>query len=64
VFAPAVARDYPGIKLINWFEWRKYEPEVQRVVDWSISQTPAIRDAFVADLPRDWLHVAPAAAAA
>lgn len=55
VFAPEVPRDFPQIKMINWFEWRKSETEVGgSVVDWRATATPALTAAFKNDLP-DWL---------
>jgi hypothetical protein len=60
VFSPTVARQLPALKMINWFEWRKPEPEVNNaVVDWTATQDPAIRSAFVADLPLQQLLFAP-----
>lgn len=52
VFGDEVARRFPDIKMINWFEWRKPEAEIgDAVVDWSVSFDPAIREPFVNDLP-------------
>lgn len=57
VFSETVRRDFPLLKMINWFEWRKHEVEIQDVVDWRAAGSPAIRDEFVRDLP-DWLRYA------
>ncbi|MEO7387009.1 MAG: hypothetical protein ABIX37_08755, partial [Gammaproteobacteria bacterium] len=47
---------YPGIRLINWFEWRKPEAEVgNAVVDWRVLSGAAIAAPFIADLPVDLL---------
>ncbi|HEX5479456.1 MAG TPA: glycosyl hydrolase [Dehalococcoidia bacterium] len=55
VFAPDVAKDYPQIKMINWFEWRKSETEVGgATIDWRATSTPALTQAFRAALPA-WL---------
>lgn len=50
VLDPQVARDYPQIKMINWFESRKFESEVNAVVDWRATGTPRVADAFSQDL--------------
>jgi hypothetical protein len=50
VFDDRVARDFPNIKMINWFEWRKFETEVGDVVDWTISRDPELARAFLFDL--------------
>lgn len=53
-------KQLPQVKLVNWFEWRKHEPEVDGVVDWRASGTPQVASAFTADLPA-WVR-APSAA--
>jgi Glycosyl hydrolase family 26 len=56
VFSEDVALRFPALKMINWFEWRKPEAEVNNaVIDWTSTLDPAIRAAFVADLPADRL---------
>jgi hypothetical protein len=51
VFNADVARRLPQLKMINWFEWRKPEPEVgNSIIDWTATHDPAIRQAFVTDL--------------
>lgn len=60
VFAPRNARQLPWLKLIDWFEWRKHEPEVGAVVDWTATRDRQIRRSFVAALP-GWLRFGPAA---
>lgn len=53
-------RQYPGIRMVNWFEWRKEEVEVgNAIVDWTVTMDERIVDAFRRDLPVDLLHVAP-----
>ena len=44
--------------MISWFEWDKHEVEIDGPVDWTATNTAAVRDAFTADLP-DWLHWGP-----
>jgi Glycosyl hydrolase family 26 len=51
VFSPATLARFPDIKLVDWFEQRKFETEVSDVVDWRMSGTPSIARAFLADLP-------------
>jgi hypothetical protein len=55
VFNPNVAIDFPGIKMINWFEWRKFEIEIGGIIDWTVSSKPELAQAFVEDLPRSHL---------
>jgi hypothetical protein len=43
--------------MINWFEWDKYETEVDARVDWGVTVDPALRVAFREALP-DWLRFA------
>jgi hypothetical protein len=43
--------------MINWFEWKKFEIEINDWVDWRAAGSQPIRDAFVSDLP-DWLRYA------
>ena len=47
----------PQLKMINWFEWNKTEPEVASRVDWTVTRRPEIREAFTRALP-EWLHFA------
>jgi hypothetical protein len=58
VLAPATTRRLPWLRMINWFEWRKHEPEVGGVVDWGVTRRSGMRRAFTAALPR-WLRFAP-----
>lgn len=55
VFAEDTHARYPQLKMINWFEWHKYEIEINDQVDWRSAGSPAIRDAFLGDLP-GWLR--------
>ncbi|RAX17043.1 hypothetical protein DC347_10525 [Pseudarthrobacter sp. AG30] len=54
VFSAQTHARFPQLKMINWFEWDKDEAEVNGRIDWTVTTTPAIRDAFTAALP-DWL---------
>jgi hypothetical protein len=60
VFSSATLERFPQIRLIDWFEQRKYETEVSDVVDWRLSATPAIASAFLADLPSGFRFAAAA----
>ncbi|HET7027097.1 MAG TPA: hypothetical protein VFI28_05360 [Candidatus Limnocylindrales bacterium] len=51
VFSDATLARFPRIRLVDWFEQRKYESEVSDVVDWRVSARPAIAEAFLDDLP-------------
>jgi hypothetical protein len=54
VFSDELPTRFPQIKMINWFEWNKLEPEVGAEVDWTVTSTPAIQSAFRGDRP-SWL---------
>lgn len=60
VLDPALLSAYPGIKMINWFEWDKKESEVGGVViDWRVLGSPEVAEQFRTDLPVDKLVFAP-----
>jgi hypothetical protein len=54
VFSSDFTTRFPQVKMINWFEWTKDEPEVGAVVEWSAIGSAASRATFTADLP-PWL---------
>jgi hypothetical protein len=58
LFDSATAAQFPHLKMINWFEWDKDEVEVKGRVDWTVTNTPAVREAFTAALP-DWFRYGP-----
>lgn len=58
LFSPETHARFPQLKMVNWFEWDKTEVEVKGRVDWTITNTPAIREAFTTALP-DWLRYGP-----
>lgn len=58
VFAPDTLEQVPGLAMINWFEWEKFEVEVDGEVDWTIGRDPLIAAAFHAQLP-GWVRFAP-----
>ncbi|QWC85730.1 hypothetical protein KLP28_02930 [Nocardioidaceae bacterium] len=55
VLAPGNAAELPWLRMVNWFEWRKVEPEVGGVVDWTATSRADVRAAFTSALP-DWLR--------
>ncbi|WP_225437199.1 glycoside hydrolase family 26 protein [Arthrobacter sedimenti] len=57
VFDPEIPERFPQLKMVNWFEWNKIEPEVGAAVDWTAVEEPAIRSEFTAALP-DWYRFA------
>lgn len=54
VVSPDLLDRFPGIRMVNWFEWNKFESEVNATVDWTVASDAALADAFRADLP-PWL---------
>jgi hypothetical protein len=51
---------YPGIQMINWFEWEKPENEVGgKIIDWRVLGSLEIAEQFKLDLPVDHLIFAP-----
>jgi hypothetical protein len=57
LFGAETTARFPQVKMINWFEWDKDEAEVGGRVNWTVTDTPQVREAFAAALP-DWLHFA------
>jgi hypothetical protein len=51
VFAATRSERLPWLKMVNWFEWKKLEPEVNGVADWTATRDRPVRTAFRADLP-------------
>lgn len=50
VFSADTRSSFPLLRIVNWFEWRKFEPEVNAVVDWRIAAEPTTRAAFLANM--------------
>lgn len=57
-FAPNLLTALPQLKMVNWFEWKKYEPEIRGSVDWTVTTEPILATAYAADLP-SWVVPAP-----
>jgi hypothetical protein len=58
VFDPTVHERFPQLRMVNWFEWKKMEPEVGAPVDWTVLENPTTQNEFTAALP-DWYRFAP-----
>ncbi len=48
VLSPETRAAFPLIRIVNWFEWRKFESEVNADVDWRIAADDTTRSAFLA----------------
>jgi len=55
VFSAETRDAFPRIGMINWFEWRKEEPEVGSVIDWRLAADPAIGRELLESVPDGWL---------
>ena len=55
VFASDIPSRFRDLKMINWFEWDKYEVQVHARVDWTVTKVPFVRAAFIRQLPH-WLR--------
>jgi hypothetical protein len=53
---PAIRADFPRLAMINWFEWRKHEPEVGGVIDWRLTFDPDLARRLLAEAPQGWLR--------
>ncbi|MEO8510488.1 MAG: glycosyl hydrolase [Chloroflexota bacterium] len=58
VFGTDVHARFPRLRMINWFEWRKDEAEVGRVIDWRLSADPQLARSLLTDVPPGWLRFA------
>jgi hypothetical protein len=54
VFGPSTRTAFPRIRMLNWFEWRKKESEVGRVIDWRLGSDPALARSLLDGVP-GWL---------
>jgi hypothetical protein len=57
VFGQDLPSRFPQLKMINWFEWRKFESEIGGQVDWTVTQDATLHAAFQTALP-DYLRFA------
>lgn len=51
-----IRADFPRLAMINWFEWRKDEPEVGGVIDWRLSADAGLARTLLAQAPDGWLR--------
>jgi hypothetical protein len=54
VFGPSTRAAFPRIGMLNWFEWRKDEAEVGRVIDWRLGSDSALGTSLLDRAP-SWL---------
>ena len=59
VFNAEVREQFPQIKMINWFEWNKFETEVGGRLDWTLTRDATIRAAFLEDFENEAYLFAP-----
>ena len=59
VLAEGLPSSFPQLKMINWFEWRKFESEIGGEVDWTATRDAALRADFQAALPSYLRFVSP-----
>ena len=59
VFSEETRERYARIGMINWFEWRKHEAEVGRVIDWRLTSDLGLARELMDDVPGGWLTFAP-----
>ncbi len=53
---PALRTTFPRLAMLNWFEWRKDEPEVGAVIDWRLASDPELARELLASAPAGWLR--------
>ncbi|MFL5687037.1 MAG: glycoside hydrolase family 26 protein [Chloroflexota bacterium] len=58
VYSDATRTEFPRIGMLNWFEWRKEESEVGRVIDWRLASDPALARSLLESAPDGWLRFA------
>jgi hypothetical protein len=58
VFSTQTRDAFPRIRMINWFEWRKEEAEVGRVIDWRLAADADLARSLLAGVPDGWLRFA------
>ncbi len=59
IFSAGTKAAFPLLRIVNWFEWQKFETEVDAVVDWRIAAAPTTRHEFLAAMT-DGFHLGPA----
>ena len=64
VFSDETRGRFSRIGMINWFEWQKPEPEVDREIDWRLAGDSALGRSLLGAAPEGWLAFAPTESAA
>ncbi len=59
VFSAETRDRFGRIGMINWFEWRKQEPEVGREIDWRLGADADLGRSLLEATPEGWLAFAP-----
>ena len=59
VFSAETRARFPLLRLVNWFEWRKVETEVNATVDWRTTVAASLRATFLTAMT-DGFHLGPA----
>ncbi|VXB68562.1 glycoside hydrolase family 26 protein [Nocardioides sp. AX2bis] len=57
VWDPELVEDLPAIKMVNWFEWDKDEPETGGRIDWTVTRDADLAAAYADALP-SWARFA------
>ncbi|MEO5986573.1 MAG: hypothetical protein ABIW50_03165, partial [Candidatus Limnocylindria bacterium] len=52
---PTIRESFPRLAMVNWFEWKKDEPEVGGVIDWRLTAQPELARDLLATAPPGWL---------
>lgn len=54
---PTIRDSFPLLAMINWFEWKKDEPEVGGMIDWRLTAQPELARELLAEAPTGWLRL-------
>jgi hypothetical protein len=55
VFSAETREAFPRIGMLNWFEWRKHEAEVDAVIDWRMAGDEELGRSLLSSAPDGWL---------
>ena len=58
VLGDSTRTTFPRLAMVNWFEWRKHESEVDRVIDWRLGSDPGLARRLLAGVTPGWLRFA------
>ncbi len=59
VYEAGIRERFPQIKMINWFEWDKFETEINGRIDWTLTKDPETLNAFLQDFDSESYIFAP-----